>query len=392
MSKFLLRFRAISFRRAEKKKVETTNSSSFSSFVGRQEVLKKPLWMRFSTQEQVLFAKRLGMILRSGMPIMQGLTMLGTQSQSSSASYIVGSLCNHVASGQALSTGMQKFERIFGPFCINIVRVGESSGTLHENLNYLSEELKKKQALKKKVVGALVYPAVIVFATVGISLVLTVYIFPKITPIFQSFKTELPFTTRTLIALSNFLINDGLYLLIGSIAAVVGIYFLMKVIAIKRVLDRVLLTLPMFGKLSQYYNLANTSRTLGLLLKSDVRILEAFTIVSESTRNLAYKEALQEVLAQISKGQRISVELQKYPKFFPPLATQMISVGEQTGNLSGTLMYLSDMYEEEINDLTKNLTTLLEPVLMIVMGIIVGFIAVSIITPIYGITQNLKPY
>ena len=356
------------------------------------KVATKPAFLRFRTQDQAVFAKRLGMILKSGMPIMQGLNMLNNQKQSRSTAYIYSSLIAHVESGQPLSSGLEKFQKIFGEFCINIVKVGESTGTLHENLDYLAEELKKKQALRKKVMGALVYPAVIVCATVGISLVLTVYIFPKITPIFASFKSQLPITTRILMATSNFLIHDGGWLFLGVIAVVVGYIFALRLSNFHLFIDRVLLKLPIFGKLSQYYNLANTARTLGLLLKSDMGIVAAFNIISKSSRNLAYRQALQRATAEVMKGQKISTQFQKDPKLFPPLFSQMVMVGEQTGNLTGSLMYLSEMYEEEISDLTKNLTTLIEPVLMVVMGIIVGFIAISIITPIYGITQQLTPY
>lgn len=352
---------------------------------------KKPFLLRFPTQDQAIFAKRLAMILRSGMPIMQGLHMLGHQKQTGSAAYIYGELIEHVENGQPLSSGLEKFSNIFGEFTINIVRVGENSGTLHENLDYLAEELKKKTALRKKVLGALVYPAVIVCATVGISLVLTVYIFPKITPIFQSFKTQLPLTTRMLIAVSNFLIHDGGWLFLGLVAVSIGYYFLLRIPRFHLIVDSILLRLPLFGKLSQYYNLANTARTLGLLLKSDMGVVNAFAIVTKSSRNLSYRIALAGITRDIMKGQKISEQLMKEPRLFPPLFSQMIMVGEQTGNLSGSLMYLSDMYEEEISDLTKNMTTLIEPVLMVVMGVIVGFIAISIITPIYGITSQLTP-
>jgi type II secretory pathway component PulF len=284
---------------------------------------------------------------------------------------------------------MQKFERTFGDFCINIIRVGETSGTLHQNLDYLAEELKKKEILKKKVLGALVYPAVVVTATVGIALVLTIYIFPKISPIFQSFKTTLPLSTRILISVSNFLIHDGGILFVALVVGIVAYIFLLRIRMFHAFMDRVLLRVPLFGKLSQNYNIVNSTRTLALLLRANVRIVEALQIVSASSRNLMYRNAISHVEREVMKGQKLSEELAKFPGLFPSLMIHMIHVGEETGNLSESLLYVSGMFEEEINDLTKNLTTLLEPALMIVMGIIVGFIAISIITPIYGITQNL---
>lgn len=354
--------------------------------------VSKPLSIRFGTQDQIFFAKRLGMILRAGMPIMEGLYMLRGETRTKSASYIFQSLIFDVSNGRALSVGLGKFERIFGQFCVNIVKVGESSGTLHENLDYLAEELKKKQALRRKVIGALVYPAVIVFATVGITSMLTVYIFPKIIPIFQGVKATLPFSTKALIAISGFLGQYGLWVIAGIVAFFVGFIVLMRFVPqFHFAMDHVLLRTPVIGKLSRYYNLANCTRTLSLLLKSDVGVVNALELVAASTRNLVYRQALMNAAQHITKGQKISSQMQKTPRLFPSMMTQMVLVGESTGNLSSSLMFLSDMYEEEINDLTKNLTTMLEPILMIIMGLLVGFIAVSIITPIYSITQGLSP-
>jgi len=353
---------------------------------------KRPTFLRFGTQDQIFFAKRLAMILRAGMPIMEGLHMLASQTRSSSATYIFRSLTIDVANGQPLSSGLAKFKSIFGEFCINIVKVGETSGTLHENLDYLAEELKKKQALLRKVLGALVYPAVIVVATISITIMLTVYIFPKIIPIFQSVKATLPLSTRILIVVSNFLGNYGLYLLGVLIALAIGFFVLMRLVPRFHLwMDIILLHIPLLGKLSQDYNLTNSTRTLSLLLKSDVGVVRSMELVAASTRNHAYKLALHEAGRHITHGQKISQQLQTMPRLFPPVMTQMVLAGESTGNLSTSLMFLSDMYDEEINELTKNLTTMLEPILMIVMGLVVGFIAISIITPIYSITQSLTP-
>ena len=332
------------------------------------------------------------MILRSGVPIGNGLSMLASGRNSRSADYIFARMAEDVSHGKSLSSSLAKLPSVFGEFSVNIVRIGEASGTLHQNLEYLSEELKKKEALKKKVLSALVYPALIVVATLGIALVLTVYIFPKITPIFQSFKQGLPLSTRILIVVSGFLIRYGALLFLGVVAGSIGFFFLLKHKRVKQVLDAVVFSMPIFGKLSQYYNVANITRTMSLLLKADVGVVQSLTILASSTHSTVYQRELQTIKERVAKGQKLSAPMQRATKVFPPLCTQMLRVGEETGNLSESLMYLSDMYEEEINDLTKNLTTLLEPILMIAMGLVVGFIAVSIITPIYSITQNLAPH
>ena len=378
-------------------KVQPAKKRSLTSYFKKDDDAKKggpkrPLYLSFSTQDQIIFAKRLGMILRSGMPIMEGLYMLHDQVQSRSSTFIYKSLILDVSRGLPLSSGLKKFRGIFGEFCINIVRVGETSGTLHENLNYLAEELKKKQTLKRKVVGALMYPAIIVVATIGIAVMLTVYIFPKILPIFQSVKATLPVTTRMLIVISAFLGEYGLWLLLSITAALIGIALVRRLPLVRLFLDTALLHLPLLGRLATYYNLANISRTMSLLLKSDVRIVEAIELVAASTKNHAYRKELELAKVRIIKGQNISTQFKERQLLFPGLFSQMVSVGESTGNLSASFMYCANMYEEEIDELTRNLTSLIEPILMIVMGVIVGFVAISIITPIYSITQSLSPH
>ena len=218
--------------------------------------------------------------------------MLDTDSISRSASYIFGSITDDVARGQTFSNALAEFLPIFGAFSVNIVRVGESSGTLPANLTYLAEELKKKDALKKKVIGALVYPAVIVCATIGISVVLTAYIFPKIIPIFQGFKQQLPLPTRILIAASEVLQHDGFWLLAVFVAASFCLVLLLRSLFVRRFVDRAVLSLPILGTLYRSYNLANITRTMSLLISGDVRIVTAIGIIAESTSNIAYREDL----------------------------------------------------------------------------------------------------
>lgn len=357
---------------------------------GAPKGTKQQPFTRFGIKEQILFAKRLSMMLTSGIPILQGLRMLEEGVSSRSSRFIMGALGDSVAKGVPLSDALKRFERIFGAFAINIVHVGETTGTLPENLNYIAHELRKKHDLTKKIVGALIYPAIIVLATVGITVMLIVYIFPKILPIFMSLKSELPLSTRSLIALSGFLSHYGL-ILFGAIVliSIMHMVYMRNFVSYRLVVNRIILKIPVFGAISRDYNLANISRTLSLLLKSDVRIVQALEIGGNSLKNEAYRRAMRHVGEGVLHGQLLSSQLRKEGNLFPPLFVQMVAVGEATGNLSESLMYLSDMYESEINDVTKNLSTILEPVLMLVMGIIVGFIAISIITPIYGITQNL---
>ena len=353
-------------------------------------MMKGGLFLRVKLQEQVLFAKHLAIMVKTGMPILDSLQLLKKQTTSKSMQFILNQIITDVSNGQFLSASLEKFHNIFGDLFINIVRVGEASGILYENLNYLAEELGKKQALKRKIKGAMIYPAVIFVATIGIVGLLTIYVFPKILPIFQSMRINLPVTTRILIMVSGFLTNYGLYCLLGFVAFMIALGFLLKIKSVKYVVNRLMLSSPVVGTMTQDYNIANFCRTLGLLLKSDVKVVEAMTITANTISNPVYKKSLQDISLAISKGEEISKHLERNAKLFPPMVAQMVSIGENTGNLSETLLYLSGYYEDEVDEATKNLSTILEPVLMVFMGVIVGFIAISIIGPIYQISQGLN--
>lgn len=349
------------------------------------------LFLRFSLQDQILFVKRLGILVKAGVPVVEGLKMLKNQSRSRATTQILEQVTRDVENGQFLSKSLGQFKNLFGDLALNIIRIGETSGTLHENLDYLAQELKKKQELRRKVIGSLIYPIVIVFATFGISGILVVYVFPKILPIFSSLHFQLPWTTRVLIWLSNLILHHGLWILLGLIMLAILGFVLMRLRPVRFWVHRAILTLPLFGKLSQNYQMANFCRTMGILLRCDVMIVEAMMIAAETTTNLVYQKEFETIGHKITSGEKISTHMSGRHRLFPPIITQMITVGETAGNLSETLSYLGEMYENEVDDQTKNLSTVIEPVLMIFMGILVGFIAISIITPIYGITQNLHP-
>lgn len=346
---------------------------------------------RLPIKEQIIFMKRLSMLLRSGMPILVGLEMLEVDAHTKSSKLFIRSLTNDIEAGSSLSNALEKWKRYIGCFTINLVRVGEISGTLPENLEYIALELKQRHDLHKQIIGALIYPFIIILSTISITIFLMIYIFPKIVPIFLSLNTALPFSTRLLIGMSQFIINYGFMVLGIIIVAMICYRFVHKINSIKNIKDKLWLQVPIFGKLCQYYNVATCLRTMGILLRSDVRITEAISITATSTNHNHYQAALLYVQSQVVRGQTISQSLKTFPNLFPPLVIQMIHAGEMTGNLSTTLTYLSTMYEAEIKEWTKNLSVVLEPLLMLLMGLCVGFIAISIITPIYGITQNVHP-
>lgn len=348
--------------------------------------------MRLSIKEQTFFVKRLSFLIKAGIPVRDSLMMIRDQTKKSGYASMLETVIASVSSGQKLSTSLDKFKNMFSDFTINIIGFGEQSGILSENLEYVADELHKRQALRKKIISASVYPLIVTIATIGITAFLIIYLFPKIMPIFRSINLSLPLSTRIVLAVSNFSIRFGLIGLVLIIAASISFSLaLKKSYKVRLYFDSLLLKLPVVGKIIIDYNLANFARTLGLLLKSGITIGEALQILANTTSNQVYKKEFTELFHAVNRGSKISAYLGKKKQLFPDMATHIVAAGEHSGNLPDSLMYLSDMYETEIDDFTKNLGSIVEPVLMIIMGLLVGFIAISIITPIYGITQHLAP-
>lgn len=349
------------------------------------------IFSRLSVKEQALLTKRLSFLIKSGVPLLEGLRMV-RRFKSRAKSSMFEQIIKDVENGQSLSFAMAKYRRSFGDFSINIIRVGESIGILDQNLAYLSEELRKEHELRRKIISALIYPIFIIIATLGIVSLILTFVLPKIMPVFTSMRVALPITTRFLIAVSNFAVHWGGWVLLGLAALFLGLWFLIKKQPkVKFFSDRLILKLPFIGEMIRSYQLTSFCRTLGLLLKSGITVGDAMRIIADSTANLVYKHEYEKLAKSISKGKKIYLQLESAPKLFPEIATQMIATGEISGNLSETLIYLSQMYENEVDDLTKNLSSALEPALMIFMGVMVGFLAISIITPIYEITQHITP-
>jgi type IV pilus assembly protein PilC len=386
----------------EKKDLPKKDKSKNKKDQPKQEVLDKQkikeakdkikigFFDRLSAHEKELFAKRLSYLLKAGIPILQSLEMIKDQTRLKLQKKIIQSLMESVANGQSLYASLTRFKNIFGDFMINVIRIGEDTGTLDQNLSYLAEELKNRRLLGRKVVGAFVYPAFIALVTIAITALLIIFIFPKILPIFKSLNVPLPFTTRFLIAFSNFLTTHGLEVLIGLVIFIIISIFVSRLKAVRIFMGNVTPSIPIIGIILQNYQLATTARTLGILLKSNVTLVESLKITGETTQNLVYKRILEKMGENILKGRKLSSQFYYFPRFFPILIPQMLSIGETTGNLSGSFIYLAEFYESELDEMTKNLSNVLEPILMIIMGVIVGTVVISIITPIYGITQHLN--
>lgn len=353
--------------------------------------IRKPLFLYVPFSEKILLVKHLSIMVKSGMTLVDALGLLKKQARSSSLKYILEDVTQNVQNGQFLYASLKKYWRQFDDLFVNVVRIGEETGNLADNLSYLATELKKKQLLRQKVQAALIYPVVILVATLSVTAILVFMVLPRLLPIFQSLGVKLPWSTRALIAISDFLFRYGAALFLAILSLGIIWYFLVKrVRVIKFFAHRAILSLPFLGALSVMSNVADFTRTLGLLLKSGTKIVEAVLIAADSARNEVYAQALKEAADILRKGKPLNVYLEKRESMFPPTATRMIEVGSLTGMLEANLFYLADFYETEIDETTKRLTSILEPLLLLVMGAIVGFVAISIITPIYEITQTFR--
>jgi type IV pilus assembly protein PilC len=341
-------------------------------------------------QEKVNFARHLSVTTESGLPILDALRLIQKQTPSKSLKKIIEEVARGVNNGLPLSSALQKFDYVFGDFFINLVRVGETSGNLSEVLGHIALELKKQKEIRGMVRSAMIYPAVILCATIGVTIFLVVFIFPKILPVFVSLGVELPFATKLVIVLLRFVGSYGAITAGGLVILVVLVEVILSIPKIHLLWDRLILKIPIISGLVQQVTLASFTRSLSILLKSGMNIVDALDVAKQTFHNKYYQEEIGRVSESVRKGESIARYLNERPALFPPMFTGMIQVGENTGNLEQNLLYLADYYESEVDEGLKNLTSILEPILLLFMGLAVGFVALAIITPIYKVTQGLK--
>jgi len=344
---------------------------------------------KISLVERMIFSRHLSIMIKAGLSLNEALRVLAEQTKNTKFKKIITRVEEDVRHGQPFSDSSAKYPKVFNELYVNMVRVGETSGNLDEVLKILAEQMRKDHELISRVKGAMMYPAVIITAMIGIGILMMVMVVPKLSEVFTEFNMELPLSTQIIIGLSNFLKNNSLL----GLAILIGLIILLRLSLrnkkVKRVLDKIYLHLPIFGGLVQKVNSARFARTLSSLVDSGVAIVNALKIVAGTLGNIHFKEALINSASQVQKGKELSLALINYKDLYPPMVIQMIQVGEQTGSLSDILKNLADFYEEEIDNTTKNLSSIIEPVIMVVIGAAVGFFAVSMIQPMYSMMGGL---
>jgi type IV pilus assembly protein PilC len=344
---------------------------------------------RVSLKDKLFFVQYLGIMLRAGISLSIALKTLAIQTENKKFSKVINDMSESVEKGVSLTESLRPHVKVFGELFVNMVEAGELSGKLEDVLNQLYVQLKKNHELISKVKGALTYPVVIVFAMVGIGIFMMIFIVPKLTSMLLEFGSELPLPTKILIAVSDALMNNGLLSLVGFILFVLIFIKTLKTYKGKFFFQTILLKMPIISPIIKKINLARFSRTVSSLLKTDIMIIKTFEISANVLGNLHYREAILVMSEKIKKGSQINEVISLYPKLFPPIVEQIVSVGEQTGELDSILTELADFYEGEVNKIMDNLPSIIEPILILALGLGVGGMAVAIIMPMYSMSAAI---
>ena len=342
------------------------------------------------TQDKILFARNLGSMITAGLSVTRGLTVLEKQAGDSYFASVIADLNAELKKGNTLSVAVKKYPRIFSNLFVSMIKAGEESGSLAKALGAVGRQMDNSYRLNRKIRGAMIYPAVIVSVMIIIGILMFILVVPSLTETFKQLNSELPTSTRIIIGISDFLKGHWFLSIVGLLTLVGGgIIFTRSPIG-KKFWNGVVFKLPIIKDLAKETNSARLTRTLSSLLTAGVPFAEAIMITGEVVQNHYFREILAEARLAVEKGATISSVFARYPHLLPAFVSEMASVGEETGDMPEMLAEVADYYESDVDQRTKDLSTIIEPILMVVIGILVGFFAVSMIQPIYGIVGNIK--
>lgn len=342
-----------------------------------------------SLDEKVVLTRNMAAMLDAGLTTSRALSVMERQAKNPRLKSVLGTLISEVKRGTTLSTAFAKFPNIFSQLLISMTRAGEESGKLSESLRVVGVQMERASNLTKKVRGALIYPSIVLSAMVGIGILMLMFVVPTLTQTFEELGTELPPTTQMIITVSNFLTVHPILSIGGIFLLFVGIFFGLKTEAGRTATNWLFLKVPIINGLIMETNAARTTRTLSSLLSAGVDMVLAISITRDVLDNRYFKSVLAEAETAVTKGAPMSAVFIKYPKLYPTLVAEMVAVGEETGRLSDLLQQTAEFYEESVERQTKDLSTIVEPFLMIVIGAAVGFFALSMIAPIYSLSNAI---
>ncbi len=347
------------------------------------------LTQRVDFNDIVNFTRQIAIMLNAGLTLIDSLEILNKQTTKLPLKKMIDAIGAKIKGGSSFSVALRDYKSNFSNLYIALVRSGEASGKLGEILLRLADNLEKEREFKSKLKGALVYPIIIVISMFIVMFIMITFVLPKLLALYKDFNVELPLSTQILIGVSNLSTKFWPFVLV---LIVVGLYFAKKFLSTKagkKSFDQFVLKLPVFGNIISISALVESTRTLAILISAGISILDALSIVVDSTDNSVFQQAFLTVSQKVEKGQSMGVALEQ-ERIFPPILVQMSLVGEQTGNLDDTLLRLSKYFEMESEMATKTMMTLIEPLILVFLGIGVGFLVMSVITPIYSLTNSFK--
>jgi type II secretory pathway component PulF len=346
---------------------------------------------RITLFQKMLFLDHLRIMVKGGLSLVEALNVLSRETSNKRFKEVISAIQHDVEQGEQLSEALGKHPKIFGSMYVKMIEAGETAGQLEGALDQAVIQMKKTYELSSSIRGAMVYPAVILVAMTGIGFMVITVVLPQLTAIFSEFNSELPLATRILIAMGNTFSHPLrlILVLVITLGLIIGfILLLRRVPPFRAAVHALNLKLPIAGGIIRQINLARFSLTLSSLLKSTIPVVDAITITADTCGNVQFQNALHNAAEAVKRGTPISEALQSRADLFPPMVTEMVMVGEQSGDVDTLLTELAEFYNSEVAKTMKNFTTIIEPVIIILIGIAVGGLAVAVIMPMYSLVQN----
>jgi len=348
------------------------------------------LFSKVSLKSKVVFLRQLATMITSGLSIIQSLRILQEQEKTKNKKLweILKSVTNDVESGITFSEALSKFPNVFSSIYVNLVKSGEVSGKLDEVLERLADQMEKDYDLRGKIKGAMTYPVFVVSVMVLVGGVVVMFVMPQLKTLFEESGSKLPFLTKLLLSTSDWARKFWWVIVLGSVGFVALIRYYLKSKKGRWVWDGFKLKIPIIGTLAKNIYMVRFARTLGTLISSGLSILDSLAIVSDVVGNVRYKDAINKISNQVENGISLSVPLE-HSNLFPSMVSNMVEVGEKTGNVDKVLFKLSEFFDKEVNNAVVTLSTLLEPILLVIMGVGVGVFVGTILLPIYKLASDM---
>ena len=341
------------------------------------------------TEERITFTKNLSAMLSAGLPLSRALSVIERQTKNKNLKAIVTSLEEDVKKGSSFFEALARYPKVFSKLFISMTKAGEESGKLSDALKIVAQQMDRSYSLQKKIKGAMIYPAIIMMAIIVIGILMMIYVVPTLSNTFKELNVELPTATRVIITVSDFMAANVVVVFGILITAFAGIYAFVKSKFGSRVILAGALYVPAIGELVRETMGARAARSLSSLLTSGVEMLTALSIAQEVVGDNIFGKVLEDAGVRVRKGESLSAAFVANPKLYPPFISDMISVGEETGKVADMLEQIAEYYETDVQEKTKDLSTIIEPILMLVIGVAVGVFALAMITPIYSLSSKI---